>query len=88
MQFKKVIANVSVKQRLISQVLDLSRLQGGLGLGMQPERCDIAPLILDLVEEARLAQPAVRFELEVADRLELVADADRIARALEEIAAY
>ncbi len=67
-------------QRLISQVLDLSRLQGGLGLGMQPERCDIAPLILDLVEEARLAQPAVRFELEVADRLELVADADRIAQ--------
>jgi light-regulated signal transduction histidine kinase (bacteriophytochrome) len=69
-------------QRLISQVLDLSRLQGGLGLGMQVARCDIAPLITDLIEEARLAQPAVRFEAEIEAPLQLVADSDRIAQVI------
>jgi len=72
-------------QRLISQVLDLSRIQGGLGLGIQPARTDLAPLIQDLVEEMRLAQSSITIEAEIAPELIAVVDADRLAQVVSNL---
>ncbi|WP_043517245.1 ATP-binding protein [Achromobacter arsenitoxydans] len=67
-------------QRLISQVLDLSRLQGGLGLGIEKRLCDLSALLASLIEEKRQAYPGLRIEPEVPAGLTLMADTDRIAQ--------
>ncbi len=67
-------------QRLVSQVLDMSRLQGGLGLGLKFERVALAPLISDLVEEASMADPGTRFEKRLDDGVDAEIDADRMAQ--------
>lgn len=67
-------------QRLISQVLDLSRLQGGLGLGIEKRLCDLSALVNGLIEEKRQAYPGLRIEPDVPDGLTLMADTDRIAQ--------
>ena len=69
-------------QRLISQVLDLSRLQGGLGLGMEPSDLDLSALIRDLVDEKCQAFPGLQIDQEVDPDLRLHADIDRIAQVL------
>ncbi|MCR2346235.1 hypothetical protein NSP34_25630, partial [Salmonella enterica] len=65
-------------QRLISQVLDLSRLQGGMGLGIEKRECQLSELLNGLIEEKRQAYPGLRIEPEVAPGLTLMADTDRI----------
>ena len=72
-------------QRLISHVLDLSRIQGGLGLGIQPARVDLAPLIHDLLEEMRLAQSSIVIEEDIQPELVAVVDADRIAQVISNL---
>ncbi|MES2186433.1 MAG: ATP-binding protein [Pseudomonadota bacterium] len=67
-------------QRLVSQVLDMSRLQGGLGLGLHFERTELAPLVRDLVEEASMADPGTTFEKRLDDGVRADIDADRMAQ--------
>ncbi|WP_454675050.1 ATP-binding protein [Achromobacter pestifer] len=67
-------------QRLISQVLDLSRLQGGMGLGIEKRPCNLSDLVNSLIDEKRQAYPGLRIEPEVAPGLDLMADTDRIAQ--------
>lgn len=69
-------------QRLISQVLDLSRLQGGLGLGIEKQLCDLSGLLASLIEEKRQAYPGLRIEPDVPAGLTLMADTDRIAQVI------
>ncbi|QVQ26771.1 ATP-binding protein [Achromobacter deleyi] len=69
-------------QRLISQVLDLSRLQGGLGLGIEKRLCDLSGLLISLIEEKRQAYPGLRIEPDVPAGLTLMADTDRIAQVI------
>ncbi|MNK42868.1 Bacteriophytochrome [compost metagenome] len=69
-------------QRLISQVLDLSRLQGGLGLGIEKRLCDLSGLINSLIEEKRQAYPGLRIEPDVPPGLTLMADTDRMAQVI------
>ena len=69
-------------QRLISQVLDLSRLQGGMGLGIQKRLCNLTELTNGLIAEKRQAYPGLRIEPDVAPGLELMADTDRIAQVI------
>lgn len=67
-------------QRLISQVLDLSRLQGGMGLGIEKRVCNLTDLVNGLIDEKRQAYPGLRIEPDVAAGLDLMADTDRIAQ--------
>jgi len=69
-------------QRLISQVLDLSRLQGGMGLGIQKRLCNLTELVNGLIAEKRQAYPGLLIEPDVAPDLELMADTDRIAQVI------
>ncbi|MFY3133118.1 ATP-binding protein [Achromobacter ruhlandii] len=67
-------------QRLISQVLDLSRLQGGMGLGIEKRECRLSDLLNGLIEEKRQAYPGLLIEPDVHPDLVLTADTDRIAQ--------
>ena len=67
-------------QRLVSQVLDMSRLQGGLGLGLQLVETRLAPLIGDLLEEASVAQPGALFTHHLDPDVTAEVDPDRLAQ--------
>lgn len=55
---RRVVAHIAASaermSRLVSQLLDLTRVRLGGGLGLQPKRAELTPLIEALVEETRL----------------------------------
>lgn len=78
-----IIRNSSSRmQRLIAQVLDMSRLGTGLGLGIQPATNDVVPIINDLINEARLAYPGENYKTSMPDSLLWAVDSDRLAQAI------
>jgi light-regulated signal transduction histidine kinase (bacteriophytochrome) len=79
---RRIQASSHRMQRLIAQVLDLSRIQGGMGLGLMPASTDVAALVTDIVDESRMAHPGVVYELRVPATLTAMLDGDRIAQVL------
>jgi signal transduction histidine kinase len=79
---QRIQSSSSRMQRLVSQVLDMSRLQGGLGLGLQFETLPLAPLIQDLLEETSIAHPGIQIRQEFDDALHAEIDADRMAQVI------
>jgi len=72
-------------QRLVSQVMDMSRLQSRLGLNLQLTTVDLVQLLADLVDEARTAHPGTQIESRLPDRLHAQADPDRIAQVVSNL---
>ncbi|MFC5459097.1 ATP-binding protein [Massilia niabensis] len=72
-------------QRLIGQVLDMSRIDGGLGLGMQLEPLDLAALTEDVVDEMRVAYPAITYDYVNPGPVMVRADGGRIAQVLSNL---
>jgi light-regulated signal transduction histidine kinase (bacteriophytochrome) len=60
----RIQASSNRMQRLIAHVLDLSRLQGGLGMQVQKQPTDIVGVLQGLIEEWKTAHPGstLRFE--------------------------
>lgn len=78
-----IIRNSSSRmQRLIEQVLDMSRLGTGIGLGIEPIKTDVIPVITDLINEARLVYPGVDYETSMPETLFWRVDSDRLAQAI------
>lgn len=67
-------------QRLVSQVMDMSRLQSRLGLNLQMQDIDLVQLLTDLVDEAQMAHAATQIETDLPPRLPARLDPDRIAQ--------
>lgn len=72
-------------QRLVSQVMDMSRLQSRLGLNLQLQAVDLVPLLADLVDEARTAHPDTQIDSHLPERLQAHADTDRIAQVISNL---
>ncbi|HEX4509995.1 MAG TPA: ATP-binding protein, partial [Burkholderiaceae bacterium] len=72
--------SASRMNRLVSDVLDLSRLQRGFSLTVQREPLDLAALLRELVDETTTAHPAFRVELEVPSPWMLPGDTGRLAQ--------
>ena len=77
---RRIQSSSSRMQRLIGQVLDMSRIDGGIGLGMATERTDLALVVEDLVDEARTAYPALSYELANRPGTFVQADSARMAQ--------
>lgn len=77
---RRILASSNRMARLISQVLDMSRLGGGLALGLEPNDHDLAALIRDAASEAGFANPAMRYQFEFDGELLCRVDADRISQ--------
>lgn len=82
---KRISSSSGRMNRLISQILDISRLQGGLGLDLQRRPVDLARLIGDIVTEARLAYPDSEIILEAEDCGEVTLDSDRISQVVSNL---
>ncbi|RYY72129.1 MAG: histidine kinase, partial [Comamonadaceae bacterium] len=67
-------------QRLVGEVLDMSRLQSGLGLGFVLREIDVAALVETLVDEVRATYAGVTVLLESPPSLPAEADPDRLAQ--------
>jgi chemotaxis family two-component system sensor kinase Cph1 len=72
-------------QRMIGQVLDMSRLDRGQDLGMTTTRIDLQVLVEDMVEEARLAYPSIEYELQVTGPVWVMADSDRLSQVMSNL---
>ncbi|MFN4120988.1 ATP-binding protein [Acidovorax sp.] len=67
-------------QRLVSQVMDMSRLQSRLGLDLQPREVDLVQLLNDLMDEARTAHPHTQLVSDLPATYPARVDPDRMAQ--------
>ncbi|RYF01765.1 MAG: histidine kinase, partial [Oxalobacteraceae bacterium] len=81
----RITASSGRMGRLINQVLDMSRLQGGLGLGLMPAQVNLSAWITSLVEEATLAYPDAGIQADIQPEVQGVVDADRLAQVVSNL---
>ncbi|UVW30208.1 ATP-binding protein [Massilia sp. H6] len=82
---RRIQSSTSRMQRMISQVLDMSRIDGGIGLGVAREPVDLAALVEDLIDEARVSYPDIAYELDCPAPVTVPADSGRIAQVLSNL---
>ena len=82
---RRIQSSSNRMQRMIGQVLDMSRIERGLDLGVTPEPVDLAALAEDLIEEARLSYPTITYVLEVAGPAFVMADGGRLAQVISNL---
>ena len=82
---KRIQASSTRMNRLITHVLDLSRMEKGLGIEVARRATDVPALIRALVEEWKSAHPASRIELQMPDALELEVDPDRFTQVVSNL---
>jgi chemotaxis family two-component system sensor kinase Cph1 len=82
---RRIQSSSNRMQRLIGQVLDMSRIDGGIGLGLATERIDLAVVVEDLVDEARTAYPAITYQLDNRPQIFVQADSARVAQVLSNL---
>jgi chemotaxis family two-component system sensor kinase Cph1 len=78
----RIQTSTSRMSRLIGQVLDVSKIQMGIGLGSQMGQLDLAAVVRDVVEEARIGYPHLQYGITGQDHgaVMVQGDADRIAQ--------
>jgi chemotaxis family two-component system sensor kinase Cph1 len=82
---RRIFTSSSRMQRLISQIMDMSRINGGLGLGVVAQRIDLVALIQDIVDENNIGYPGVGMNVNAPASLYATVDADRIAQVLSNL---
>ena len=74
---RRIQASSNRMQRLIGHVLDLSRLETGIGMQLNRQVVDLVPLLAELAEDSRISHPASALRLHMPARLEAEVDPDR-----------
>ncbi|WPP01468.1 GAF domain-containing protein [Pseudomonas sp. HR96] len=69
-------------ERLISQVLEMSRLQSGLSILVQRIESDLSGLVQSIVDETCLAFPGLVIEADIAPGVNALIDPDRYAQVI------
>lgn len=82
---QRIATSTGRMQRLITQVLDMSRLRSGNGLGIARTDCDMATLVCNWVDEARFSYPSVTIELDSPATLPMHVDSDRVAQVISNL---
>ncbi|NYE62942.1 light-regulated signal transduction histidine kinase (bacteriophytochrome) [Duganella sp. 1224] len=81
----RIQASSTRMERLISQVLDMSRINGGLGLGLQRAELDLVPLLQDLLDEVRTAHADLRIDARLPPALVARVDGDRLLQVVSNL---
>jgi light-regulated signal transduction histidine kinase (bacteriophytochrome) len=82
---RRIQSSSNRMQRMIGQVLDMSRIDRGLELGVALEPVDLAALVEDMVEEARVAYPAIVYDLRAECPAMVLADGVRLGQVLSNL---
>ncbi|MBV7538512.1 GAF domain-containing protein [Duganella sp. sic0402] len=81
----RIQASSTRMERLISQVLDMSRINGGLGLGLSRSAADLVPLLHDLLDEVRTAHADLRLAVSLPASLTAQIDSDRMMQVVSNL---
>lgn len=79
---RRIQSSSNRMQRLIHHVLDMSRINGGIGLGMDRQPIALDELVREMVEETAAAHPATTFITEIAEPVTALIDSDRLIQVL------
>ena len=79
---QRIQASSGRMQRLISQVLDMSRVQGGAGIILNTTPTDLTKLIADMIDESRTAYPENVIDIDMPEGVVAAVDADRIRQVI------
>ncbi len=79
---RRIQSSSNRMQRLIGHVLDMSRINGGIGLGLNLAPAALHTVVGELVEEHGAAHPGAIFQLDMPAPVAAVVDADRIVQVL------
>ncbi|MBA2960553.1 MULTISPECIES: ATP-binding protein [Ramlibacter] len=71
--------------RLIGDLLDLSRLQGGMGLAVNPQPADLAGLVREVAQDLMLGHPGVEVAVEAPLALQVPVDVARVRQLLDNL---
>jgi len=82
---KRIQSSSNRMQRMIGQVLDMSRIDRGLSLGIDLQPVDLAALVEDMVEEARLAYPTIVYDLDAIGPAFVLADGGRLGQVISNL---
>jgi light-regulated signal transduction histidine kinase (bacteriophytochrome) len=82
---KRIQSSSNRMQRMIGQVLDMSRIDRGLSLGIDLQPVDLAALALDMVEEARLAYPTIVYDVHLIGPAFVLADSGRLGQVISNL---
>jgi chemotaxis family two-component system sensor kinase Cph1 len=81
-----VVRNSTTRMRqLIASVLDISRLQHGFELTLKFEPTDLVPLIVQLVDESKVAHPTTQILVRLPTTLTAEVDPVRIAQVISNL---
>jgi len=72
-------------QRLVEQMLDFSRIQSGMGLGVSRRAADLALLLQHSLDEARTGFPGTELRVDAPSQLLAYIDPDRIAQVISNL---
>jgi len=81
----RVHRNIDRAERMIRDLLDASRIEARLGVGVQPDACDLRAVTAHTLEELSAVYPD-RFRLQAEGDFALVADRDALQRVIENLA--
>jgi light-regulated signal transduction histidine kinase (bacteriophytochrome) len=82
---RRIQSSSNRMQRMIGQVLDMSRIERGLDLGIGADRIDLAALVEDMVEESRLAYPTIVYDLHTIGPAFVEADGGRLGQVISNL---
>jgi len=80
---ERAVRQVGVLNRLVSDLLDISRIQADkLELRLRPEPCDLAAIVREVVEVQRQVSStrSIRLKISFRKAVPVIADADRIVQ--------
>jgi two-component system, chemotaxis family, sensor kinase Cph1 len=81
----RIARSSSRMQRLVDHMLDLSRIQSGLGLGLDPQPSDLAAVVRQAVEEARTGFPGAELQVSIPAQVPARFDADRMGQVVSNL---
>lgn len=79
---RRIQSSSNRMQRLIGHVLDMSRINGGIGLGINPTSVALHEVVSELMDEVGAAHPGAHFELDIPAPVPALADVDRLVQVL------
>ncbi len=82
---RRIQASSNRMARLISQVLDMARLESGSALDLSRHPTEVRQLLADLIDELKIAYPATHLQLDAPATVQASIDPDRLTQAVSNL---
>jgi signal transduction histidine kinase len=84
-RIRRMVASGERMQRMIEQILDMTRVRHGAGIVVTRREQDLEPLVSRIVDETRAAHPGRRIDLRAAAGCMAFVDGDRIEQVVSNL---